>query len=321
MQERLETPAVGDYGSIPHKLMGEHAVIVEPPKNEPYWWAGAPSVTRGADGDFWLACRMRTAEDVRGLRGYELQLHHSKDGIHFDHVKTIPREDVPIPGFERPALVRDPRTGDFKLYACGPWQEGPWGIIKFDDAISPENINPASARPVIMPRAKVYDRDQIPIEYKDPFIFFAEGAFHCYVIGYMRRNERIYHFRSEDGVNWEPVGSPYVSVLPLSGWHDFFIRPGSVVPVGVGYLFFYEGSKTSWYDPVYNVVQGVGFTFDLHNIIDLTPDAPLAISSTPGDFATFRYAHYLNVGEELWCYAEVSRPNNSHEIRLFRLSR
>jgi hypothetical protein len=27
------------------------------------------------------------------------------------------------------------------------------------------------------------------------------------------------------------------------------------------------------------------------------------------------------VGDELWVYAEVEKPNGAHEIRLFRLSR
>ena len=33
-----------------------------------------------------------------------------------------------------------------------------------------------------------------------------------------------------------------------------------------------EGSKTGWHDPVYNVATGLGFTFDLHRITDLTPE-------------------------------------------------
>jgi hypothetical protein len=66
----------------------------------------------------------------------------------------------------------------------------------------------------------------------------------------------------------------------------------------------------------------VGFTFDLHNIIDLTPEAPIAASSTPGrHFLTWRYSHWMWVDDELWVYAEVARENEAHEIRLFRLPR
>lgn len=315
------TPEIEDlFGNLATKFVA-YEVIVEPDKNEAEWWAGAPSVVRDKNGTFWLACRMRTADAPRGLRGYEIRILCSDDGINFAQAHRIRREDVPIAGFERPALLIDPQTGRFKLYACGPWEDGPWSIVKFADVNEPTGFDPASAEAVITPLPKSYDRDVIPSEYKDPFIVHAEGMYHCYVIGVMRRTERIYHFRSADGEAWEPVGSPYQSIMDLTGWHDFYVRPASIVPVGIGYLFFYEGSNCDWPDPVYNIATGVGFTFDLHRIIDLTPDSPLVISTTPSErFATWRYSHWMRVDDELWVYAEVARPNESNEIRLFRLA-
>lgn len=309
------------FDGIPARFR-DYKVILEPDQNEPEWWAGAPSVARDKTGTFWLACRMRTADSPRGLRGYEIRILQSSDGIRFEKVHGIRREDVPIPGFERPALLMDPQTGKFKLYACGPWQSGPWSIIKFDDVNNPAQFDPASARVVIAPQAPSHDRDIIVEGYKDPFILHAQGRYHCYVIGVMRRTERIYHFRSDDGEQWEPVGSSRQSIMDLTGWHDFYVRPACVVPIGVGYLFFYEGSNCDWHDPVYNIVTGVGFTFDLHHVTDLTPDAPLVASTTPSEhFRTWRYSHWMWVGDELWAYAEVARPNESNEIRLFRLPR
>lgn len=318
---QLEKPIVeGPYGRIAAAFAGPYSVVLRPDKSEPEWWAGAPSVARGADGTFWMACRMRSPEFPRGLRGYEIRILRSEDGVHFDAVHSIKREDVPIPGFERPALLTDPKTGQFKLYACGPWQSGPWCIIKFDDAATPAEFIANTARPVIVPRTKSYERDVPPVEFKDPFILFAEGAYHGYVIGYVRQNERIFHFRSENGNEWAPVGNPYESMLPLSGWHDFFVRPASVLPAGAGYLFVYEGSKTTWYDPVYNIATGLAFTFDLHHVTDLTPDAPLALSATPSDtFSTFRYSHWMRSGGELWVYAEVACKDETNEVRLYRV--
>ena len=310
----------GMFGNVAKQFTGDYTVILKPDKDVAEWWAGAPSVARSADGVFWMACRMRTAEAPRGQRGYEIRILKSTDGEHFETVHHIMREDVPIPGFERPALLVDPKTNKFKLFACGSWREGPWCIIKFDDVSIPTEFKPSSAKPVIIPRQKTHERDVPPVEYKDPFIFFAEGAYHCYVIGYVRQNERIFHFRSVDGEQWEPVGNPYEPIMDLSGWHDFFVRPSSVLSVGAGYLFVYEGSKTTWRDPVYNVATGLGFTFDLHHIIDLTPDSPIAVSSTPSStFATFRYSHWMRVGEALWVYAEVACPNDTKEVRLYKL--
>lgn len=298
-----------------------YEVVLESPKDEPEWWAGAPSVLRDSNGVFWMAARMRTADAPRGLRGYEIQILKSADGVDFDRVHSIRREDVPIAGFERPALLQDPKSGQYKLYACGPWGvDDEWTIIKFDDAESPEKFAASTARPVIAPRPKTYERDIRPDGYKDPVILFAEGQYHCYVIGTMRRTERIYHFKSSDGEAWEPVGNYFDSIMDLDGWHDFYVRPASVVPMEIGYLFLYEGSNVEWYDPVYNMGTGVAFTFDLHTIQELTTEGPLVVSSTPSDhFHTLRYTHWLRVDGELWVYAEVVKPNQAHEIRRYRL--
>lgn len=318
---RVVPEVKGCFGRLPQKFQ-DYDVILKPDKDEAEWWAGAPSVVRDRKGVFWLACRMRTADSPRGLRGYEIRILRSEDGVHFREVHSIKREDVPIPGFERPALLIDSQTGQFKLYACGPWKKGPWCIIKFADADDPTQFKPSSAKVVIAPLPKSYDRDVIVNGYKDPFILHAEEAYHCYVIGVIRRTERLFHFRSRDGEHWEPVGSPYQPIMDLEGWHDFYVRPASVLPMGTGYLFIYEGSNNDWYDPVYNIATGLAFTFDLHNVIDLTPDSPMVISTTPSErFHTWRYSHWMLVGDEIWAYAEVARPNDSNEIRLFRLQR
>jgi hypothetical protein len=223
-------------------------------------------------------------------------------------------------------MIIDPESGQFKLYGCGPWESGPWSIIKFDDASSPDKFMPSSAKPVIQPFEPELERDVVVEGYKDPVIIHAEGRYHCYVIGQFRRLERMHHFVSEDGENWKPVGIPEETLLPLDGWHDFFIRPASVVPVGAGYLFVYEGSHSTWYDPVYNVTTGLAFTFDLHHMIDLTPDSPLAVSQTPSVeydrlYHTWRYSHWMYVDDQLWAYAEVVTPNGSNEIRLYRMEK
>ncbi|MCG3196508.1 MAG: hypothetical protein GHCLOJNM_00984 [bacterium] len=312
-------PTPGAYGVL-EPFLRNSTLILKPDKEEPEWWAGAPSVVRDPTGVFWMACRMRTADAPRGLRGYEIRILRSEDGKSFEKVKSIRREEVPIPGFERPALLIDPRTGKFKLYGCGPWAEDPWCIVKWEDADSPADFVANTAKPVIRPPERAYERDIAPTEFKDPFILCTGGEFHCYVIGYIRRNERVFHFTSEDGERWEPVGSPSLPILDLSGWHNFHVRPSCVLPLGVGYLFVYEGSSTQWYDPVYNIVTGLAFTFDLHHLIDLTPDAPLLVSETPNRFfSTFRYSHWLDMGNEVWIYAEVAAPDQTHQIRLYRV--
>lgn len=310
-----------EYGNIPLKF-DPFETILRPDRIAEEWWAGAPSVIRDRDGIFWMACRMRTADSPRGLRGYEIRLLRSSDGIHFEKVQSIPRESLPIAGFERPALLIDPHTHLFKLYLCGPVKGDSWGILKLDDAKKPGDFKPSTAAIVIQPPEPKNDQDYPPNSFKDPVIFFSEGEYHCFLIGYIRRNERIFHFVSKDGIQWHPQGDPYQPVMDLSGWHDFFVRPASIVPLGVGFLFVYEGSSVRWHDPVYNIATGLGFSFDLKHIIDLTPNSPLIVSSTPSkNLHTFRYSSWLLQENEFWVYAEVQCPDETHEIRLYRLPR
>lgn len=319
-QAQWTKPEPGAFAAALQERLDTYDVVLRPEKDSPEWWAGAPSVVRAADGAFWMACRMRMGEGDRGLRGYALRIMKSADGAHFETVRTIQRDEVPIPGFERPALLRNPTSGHFRLYVGGPRADGSWAIYTFDEAPTPDAFDMSTFRWVIEPPALAYERDQAPVSYKDPYVIHAQGRYHCYVIGYIRRNERIFHFVSDDGETWAPAENVYTPIMDLSGWHDFFVRPACVVPVGVGYLFVYEGSDTAWYDPVYNVATGLGFTFDLHAIHDLTPDAPLLISTTPNeDFATFRYSHWLVVDDELWIYAEVAAEDKTNEIRRYRL--
>jgi hypothetical protein len=293
-------------------------VILEPDRDVPEWWAGAPSVTRDPAGRFHLACRMREGDSPRGRRGYEVRILGSDDGLYWERIHAIRRQDVPIPGFERPALLRDPHSGAFKLYLCGPWQEGPWCIMKLDDVADPRQFEAASCRPVL--RAEDLDLPGL-VSLKDPFILHTQGQYHMLVIGNTRyadgHAERTFHFVSDDGGAWSPVGDGLA--MDLGGWHNFYVRPGCVVPVGCGYLFVYEGSHYTWHDPGYNIATGLAFTLDLRTFTDLTLDEPLVSSTTPGDYRTWRYSHWLRVGDELWAYAEVARPNNTNEIRLFRL--
>ena len=43
--------------------------------------------------------------------------------------------------------------------------------------------------------------------------------------------------------------------------------------------------------------------------------------STPGDYHTWRYSHWLSVEDQIYVYAEVACPNGTNEVRLFILDR
>jgi hypothetical protein len=273
---------------------------------------------------------MREGFSPRGRRGYEVRVLSSTDGVQFEPVASIRREDVPIPGFERPALVRDPAGGAFRLYVCGPWRDGPWCILKLDDVAAPADLDAASARPVLTPAGcGIAEVESL----KDPFIVHAEGRWHMLVIGLAEGAERTFHFVSDDGLEWGPA--TLGRAFDCGGWHDFFTRPACLVSMeralpalpGVAageWLFVYEGSAADWHDPVYNIATGLARSGDLERFEDLSPNRPVLRSRTPGTYHTWRYSHWLWVdapagGRELWAYAEVACPNDTNEVRLFRL--
>lgn len=288
-----------------------YTVVLEPDENTPEWWAGAPSVCLAKDGKFYLAARMREGNSPRGRRGYEVRILESDDGKSFTPIHHIRREEAKVPGFERPALVMVPSTGLFRLYGCAPLEDR-WSIIRWDDVDHPSKIDASTARRVL---AMDYPDDGFARvdQFKDPFIFHHDGRWHMFVIGF-DFVERIHHFISEDGDCWEPAQPSLV--MENDHWHNFFMRPACVIPMAVGFLLVYEGSDVSWRDPVYNIATGLAYTPDLKTYYDLTPDGPLLTSTTPGDYRTWRYSHWLPVGDTLYVYFEATRPNNTNEIRM-----
>jgi len=295
--------------------MTRYEVVLEPDEDTPEWWAGAPSVVRSQDGVFTLAARMREGRSPRGRRGYEIRILSSRDGRRFEVVNRISREAAGVPVFERPALVRDPRTGRYRLYGCVGYDRG-WAIVKFADADDPAEFDTGSVSPVLA--ADYPDDGFIRITgYKDPVVLWDGSRWHMFVIG-TDRIERAYHFLSDDGERWSPAAPR--PVMENDGWHNCYTRPASVLPLAVGYLFVYEGSNLQWRDPVYNIATGLAYSPDLRTFVDLTPDEPLLKSTTPGDYHTWRYSHWLPVGDEVFVYYEAARPNNTNEIRLSVLS-
>lgn len=289
----------------------QYHVVLEPDKNLTDWWAGAPSAALGPDGAFYVAARMREADSPRGRRGYEIRILKSTDGIHFAPINRLTREAAGVEGFERPALAFDPASGKFRLYGCATNGHG-WWIIRFDDVADPADFMAKSARPVL---AHTPNTDRYPAftGYKDPVVFFTEVRWHMMVIG-CDFVERIHHFVSDDGDVWTPAAP--LPIMENTGWHNFFTRPASVLPMPVGYLLIYEGSHFTWTDPAYNIATGLAFSPDLQRFHDLTPDAPLLKSDTPGDYHTWRYSHWLRAGDRVFVYFEASRPNNTNELRV-----
>ena len=307
-------PSLGAFPVTPPiPDLSQYRTILEPEHDRPDWWAGAPSVALGPDGTVWLACRMREADSPRGERGYAVWILRSPDAYTFEHVHTIHRDEVGTVSFERPALVVDPLTRRYKLYLCraGKPEPGGWRVEKLDDVDDPRRFDPRTARAVVT--APPYSGESRGV--KDPFVIHVGGVYYMYVIacGFLRGHRELpYVYTSTDGERWTYGGGP---VVRPGGWHDFFTRPACVMPLGGVYAFYYEGSASDWFDPVYNIQGGLAVTHDLRTAVDLTADAPLFASATPGRYLTARYTDYLCLADRVVFYYEAARPNDSNEVR------
>lgn len=291
--------------------LAEYEVVLRPERDEAEWWAGAPAVCVAPDGVVWLVARMRSPERPKGERGYALWLLRSADGIRFERVRAWTREEAGVAGFERAALVRNPATGKYRLFCCHD-PGGGWQILACGEADDPAAIDIASAKPVVTAPPPAEDTFGVT-GYKDPVVFIDHGRWHMFVIG-LDRVERIHHFTSADGAQWSP-GLP-APVLPNTGWHAFYTRPASVLPMTAGYLFVYEGSHFSWHDPNYNIATGLAYTPDLRVFYDLTPEAPLLETTTPGTTRTWRYSHWVRHGGGVKVYFEAACADGTNELRV-----
>src|SRR5258708_21398032 len=121
-------------------------VVSAPPGRGQGYWAGAPSAALGDDG-IYLADRVRRPIGSGG--GYAIAVARSADGVRFETLTTIGREEAGAESLERPGLVRD-RSGRWRLYlSCATPGTKHWRI-ELLEAAHPAEFD-ASRRVVVLP--------------------------------------------------------------------------------------------------------------------------------------------------------------------------
>ena len=95
------------------------------------------------------------------------------------------------------------------------------------------------------------------------------------------------------------------------------------MPAGNLYLFYYEGSNREWVAPNYTMATGLAITFDLERITDLTPNAPVLKSPTPGPTPwgggpnfTLRYTDAILLEDRILYYYEAASEEGCNELRV-----
>jgi len=169
-------------------------------------WVGSPSAVRVGD-QIVIAYRLRDPAD----RGYAVAM--SADGVHFQTLLSISKEQMDCESLERPALVL---TGDgtWRLYlSCATVGTKHWRV-ELLEAPAPEDFDPASRQVVLAGDSR--------LAVKDPVVVERAGRWHLWASVHLLDDPgqtdrmRTDYATSADGVAWTFHG-PALTPRPGSG--------------------------------------------------------------------------------------------------------
>lgn len=324
-----------NFGVVPLFHPEEGQVIRTAPGEGVGWWAGAPSASYDhTTNTFYLVYRLRVPTE-RG-RGVECRIAASENGVTFKDIFALPKSSLNALSVERCSLIRafDDRWLLYISFACA--QDGRW-YVGFMEANSPELFDTSQMQVLFTP-------DALGCEgVKDPCAFLIgrmvylllsyaaslpnlspEQAAQRHATGDIYNTgltlSRSAAAISADGRHFQWLGdvSPIAPPLPTEGsqpslWDSYCRRLGALLPLERGgFLAFYDGSASL--EGNYEETTGLAITFDLQRYLSLTPSGPALRS--PFGTGSLRYVDVLPIGNELFYYYEMARPDGSHELRV-----
>ncbi len=282
--------------------LGRAVCVVGAPGEGPGFWAGAPSAVR-AEGVFYLAYRLR--RPVGDGRGYAVVVARSDDGINFESIAMLRREEFASDSLERPALVRT-ESGGWRLYvSCATAGTLHWRVevIEADD---PADFT-AAGRRVVLPGD---DRTAV----KDPVVLWSDGQWHlwasCHPLPDAAEADRMEtrYATSEDGLAWTWRSTA------LSGrrgrWDERGVRITSVLLDGDRSVASYDGRATAAENTEERTGLAVG---DADGIFRAVDDQPVGIS--PNGTGSLRYLSIVALDRDRYrLFYEATDPDGAHSL-------
>jgi hypothetical protein len=276
-------------------------VVLPAPGDGPGNWAGASSVVL-VDDVFWLAYRVRRPLTVG--RGVATVIAKSADGVSFETVTCVRREDFGAESFERPALLARP-DGGWRLYvSCATPHSKHWWIEALD-ADTPEQLSDGNRRVVM-----AGDKSQA---FKDPVVVADGNSWRMWVcrhpLDVVGAEDRMSTWlaTSTDGLDWQLQGE--VLAPRPQEWDARGARVTAILsfePLTV----LYDGrasAEQNWFETTGVAVQRDG-------VLVSVSDVPAA-QSPEGDGA-LRYANVVPLPDgSVRYYFEASRADGAHDLR------
>jgi hypothetical protein len=279
----------------------DHAQVVVPaPGHGPGNWAGAASASL-VDGTFWLTWRER--RPLTDGRGVAVHVARSADGVVFEEVAIVRREDFGAESFERPVLVPVPGIG-WRLYlSCATPGSKHWWVDSLT-AATIEDIASGDRRVVLAGD----DRTAV----KDPVIRAFDGGWEmwlcCHPLAEPGHEDRMTTRRltSADGVSWVDRGEV------LAGRPGHWDARGARVTTVVSdnpLVVLYDGradAAANWHE-----TTGVA-TWDGSR---LQADDSVEPLRSPYGQGALRYASAVALPDgRTRYYFEAARPDGAHDL-------
>jgi hypothetical protein len=281
----------------------ESELSVSPPGDGPGYWAGGPSAALGEDVIF-LAYRMR--RPVGAGRGYAVRVARSADGVRFDTLLTLTREQFGADSLERPALVRG-TDGTWRLYlSCATPGTKHWRVEVLQ-AAGPAGFD-VRDRIVVLP-------GDAKIGVKDPVIRRLNGQWElwasCHPLADPDAADQMdtRYATSADGLEWTWHGTALAG--RPGAWDSRGTRVSAVCRSGDTITAFYDGRASA----AENFEERTGIATGTDPAaLSAIGTGPAAESSHGG--GGLRYLDVLPLPDGTHrLYYELTRADGAHELR------
>jgi hypothetical protein len=263
-------------------------------------WAGSPSAIV-ADGEIYIAYRLRAPE----RRGFAVEVARSADGVHFEPLVTITKEQMDCESLERPALVLT-QDGTWRLYlSCATYGTKHWRV-ELIEAAAPDAFDPGTSR-VVLPGDSANG-------VKDPVIVWHDGQWHLWAsvhpLTEPDHTDRMTteYATSADGLSWTWHGT---ALAPRRGeWDARGVRVAAARFTDDGVTVYYDGRATA--EQNCEELTGVA-AGPRPGSLQAVGTAPIAQSPYPA--YGLRYLAVVDLGDGTErIYYELTNAAGSHDL-------
>lgn len=310
------------FGRIPLPDPARGKVVREVPGAGKGNWVGACSAMYDDEaGKFFLYFRYRKP---RGQgRGFECRIAESTDGVNFTDIWTANKDQFGTSSIERGSLMKTPE-GKYLLYISYVDPEDSRWRIDVMEADSPSEFDPAN-------RKAVLTAPELGLEgVKDPYVVLIGSMYHMLIsyaavapVGESASDDELHSTQdayntgliisatglatSGDGLHFDWQGT----VMDVGdGWDAYETRVTSIVYAPPVFNAFYDGAANV--EGNYEERTGLAVSFDLCNFDRTTPNGPALVS--PHASGGLRYIDAVPMGDKIFYYYEMARPDGAHDL-------